>query len=279
MYEQEGILSAVGRTPLVRLSRIGRENDIRVYAKLEFMNPGGSSKDRPGAAILAEALRSGIIRPGSTVIESSSGNMAISLAQVCAYHGLGLIVVVDPKTTKQNLRIMQALNSRIEYVSEPIRIQGNFLTARLKRVQELLTEVKDSYWPNQYANTQNALVHYNTTMKEIVELLPQIDYLFCGVSTCGTLNGCARYVKDYGMRTKLIAVDAAGSAIFGGPPSKRLLPGLGAVITPELCPKELVEEVVYVSDIESIQGCRKLVRKKRFSREVPPEEFSRRSRS
>lgn len=126
MYEQEGILSAVGRTPLVRLSRIGRENDIRVYAKLEFMNPGGSSKDRPGAAILAEALRSGIIRPGSTVIESSSGNMAISLAQVCAYHGLGLIVVVDPKTTKQNLRIMQALNSRIEYVSEPDPDTGNF---------------------------------------------------------------------------------------------------------------------------------------------------------
>lgn len=257
---KEGILSAIGGTPLIRLSRLSSDRPLHVYAKLEFLNPGGSTKDRAAYSIIKKALDSGELHSGSVIVESSSGNMAIALAQVCGYFGLKLICVVDPKTTGLNLQIMRALGAQIDLVDKPDPETGEFLTARLKRVQQLLHEVEHSFWPNQYANRNNANAHYETTMREIAEQAGDVDYLFCGVSTCGTIHGCVQYIRDHRMKTKVIAVDAVGSIIFGGEPKKRLLPGIGAVIVPELCPKEGIHEVIHVSDMESIYGCRKLLK-------------------
>ncbi len=256
----EGILSTVGNTPLVRLTRVFKDCHFRFFAKLEGLNPGGSAKDRPALNILKEAMNADEIRPGSVVIESSSGNLGIGLAQACRYFGLRFICVVDPKTTQQNIRILKAYGAEIDLVADPDPVSGEFLEARINRVRTLLRTIKGSFWPNQYANLANAGAHYKTTMREIAAALyGEVDYLFCATSTCGTIRGCAEYALDHDLRTKIMAVDAVGSVIFGGKPAKRLLPGHGAGRRPELYHASLADECIHVTDLDCVVGCRRLV--------------------
>jgi len=254
------ILDAIGGTPLVRLSKLFGDAGLDVYAKLEALNPGGSIKDRPAYNILSRALAAGDINSKTTVVESSSGNFAIGLAQVCGYLGLPLICVVDIKTTAQNVRIIEAYGARVDLVSKPDPVTGEYLQARLNRIKEILASVPNAFWPNQYANRNNSGSHYGSTMPEIVEVLgPELDYVVLATSTCGTLRGCADYVREQGLRTRIVAVDAAGSVIFGRPQGKRLLPGHGAGIVPTLFNNDLAQLVVHVSDLDCVLGCRRLV--------------------
>jgi N-(2-amino-2-carboxyethyl)-L-glutamate synthase len=258
---QSGVLSAIGKTPLIQLTRVLKDIPFRLYAKLEALNPGGSTKDRPAATIIEHGLETGLIRSGTVVIESSSGNMGIGLAQACAYYGLRFICVVDPKVTSQNIRLLKAYGAEIDHVRDPDPVTGDFLQARIKRVQTLLRLTGNSFWPNQYANVYNPRAHYQT-MREIDQMLDgKIDYLFCATSTCGTLRGCAEYVRARGLQTKIFAVDAVGSVIFGGPNLKRLIPGHGAAIRPELYQAGLSDSCVRVNDLDCIIGCRRLIRK------------------
>jgi N-(2-amino-2-carboxyethyl)-L-glutamate synthase len=250
-----GILSAIGRTPLVKLNNLFRKSGLEVHAKMELMNPGGSAKDRPALWMIREAWKEGTIKPGSIIVESSSGNMAISLAMICNYLGLRFICVIDSRTTEMNIRLLKASGAEIDFVAHPDPDTGEFLPARLKRVQQLLATFPGSFWPNQYANSNNYLAHYHTTMKEIIDQLGQVDYLFGAVSTCGTIRGCAEYAKDHGLSTKIVAVDAEGSAIFGGNSEKRRFPGLGAGIVPPFCRSDIVDRVVHISDRDIVAGC------------------------
>ena len=257
----ESILSTIGRTPLVSLTRVIPDCPFLLFAKLEGFNPGGSAKDRPALYILREAMRTGAVKVGTVVVESSSGNLGIGLAQACRYLGLRFICVVDPKTTAQNIRILKAYGAEIDLVSKPDPATGEFLQARINRVQNLLETIEDSFWTNQYANLLNAQAHYRTTMREIAtELDGRLDYLFVSTSTCGTLRGCAEYIQDHHLRTKIIAVDARGSVIFGGQAAKRLIPGHGAARRPELFRANLAVECVRVTDLDCVVGCRRLVR-------------------
>ena len=256
-----GFLSTIGHTPLVKLGRLFPESGITVYGKLELLNPGGSAKDRPALRMLQEAWKEGRIGRGSVIIESSSGNMANSLAMICRCLELRFISVIDPRTTEANIKIMQALGAEISYVAEPDPATGEFLPARLQRVEQLLRTIPGSYWPNQYANTNNYLAHYHTTMKEIAEQLHRVNYLFCSVSTCGTIRGLAEYVRDHQLATRIVAVDAEGSAIFGGNKEKRRFPGLGAGIVPPFCGPDLADHIVHVSDWEMVESCRALAQK------------------
>jgi 2,3-diaminopropionate biosynthesis protein SbnA len=255
-----GILSTIGDTPLVRLNRLLPLAGFQVYAKLESFNPGGSIKDRPALLILEVALHSGEIGPGTVVVESSSGNMGIGLAQVCRYHGLRFICVVDPKTSAQNLRVLRAYGAEVDLVSEPDPVSGEFLLARLNRVQALIREIDGAFWPNQYANQHNPEAHYRMTMREMAaELAGKVDVLFVATSTCGTIRGCAEYVRDLGLSTRMVAVDALGSLIFSNQRAKRMIPGLGAGMRPPLCEPALIDDVVHVNDLECVVGCRRLV--------------------
>jgi len=254
-----GILSAIGNTPLVELTRIFSDKRFRLYAKLEALNPGGSMKDRPALKILMEGMESGDISPGTVVIESSSGNMGIGLAQVCSVLGLKFICVVDPKTTSQNIRLLEAYGAQVDQVTEPDPATGEYLQARLNRVQALLSSTRKGFWPNQYANAHNAIAHHQT-MHEIVTALDTVDFLFCATSTCGTLRGCAEYVRERALGTKIIAVDAVGSVIFGGPRAKRLVPGHGAAVRPELYQPDLADRCIHVTDLDCVTGCRRLAR-------------------
>jgi len=256
----EGVLSVIGNTPLIKLNRIFRDVDFDLYAKLEGLNPGGSTKDRSAASIIKHGIASGAIRRGTVVIESSSGNMGIGLAMACSYYDLSLICVVDPKTTQQNLNLLKAYGARVDMVREPDPRTGEYLQARINRVQELLRTTKNSFWSNQYANLDNPLAHQQT-MREIATVLDnKVDYLFCATSTCGTMRGCGDYVREHGLNTQMVAVDAIGSIIFGGKKAKRLIPGHGAAVRPQLYREDLADEVVLVSDLSCVVSCRRLVR-------------------
>lgn len=257
---KNSVLEAVGQTPMVRMARLFEESGLEVYGKLEALNPGGSIKDRAAYNILTHALDAGVINHDTTVVESSSGNFAIGLAQVCTYLGLRLVCVVDIKTTALNIAIIEAYGARVDLVDKPDPESGEYLKARLKRVQQILASVPNGFWPNQYANADNSGAHFGHTMPEIVESLgTDIDFLVLSVSTCGTLRGCADYVHKRGLKTKVVAVDAMGSVIFGRPSGKRLLPGHGAGIVPTLFKPDLADIVVHVSDLDCVLGCRRLV--------------------
>lgn len=256
----DNVLSTIGNTPLIRLSRLMPDAGFEVYAKLEGMNPGGSAKDRPALNIIRRAVEAGKIRPGTVVIESSSGNMGIGISQVCRYYGLRFICVVDSLTTRQHLLLLEAYGAEIEIITDDGGLPGGLLRARLARVQELCSQYPDSYWVNQYANPDNFLSHYHNTAREIFEALGgQVDYLFCPTSTCGILRGCTEYVRAHKLTTKIFAIDAEGSSIFAAPSGKRLLPGHGAGRRPELCSDGLLDELILVSDADCVRGCRTLI--------------------
>ncbi|WP_337913444.1 2,3-diaminopropionate biosynthesis protein SbnA [Paenibacillus arenosi] len=256
------MMTVIGNTPVVKLQRLFKHASFDAYVKLEMLNPGGSIKDRPAKVMLQEALREGKLRPGSVVVESSSGNLAIGLAQICNLIGCTFICVVDPRTTLTNIRILRAYGARIDLVREPDSATGEYLPARLARVRHWLRKLPHAFWPNQYGNMNNPLSHQQTTMAEIATDLPRIDYLLCGVSTCGTIRGCIEYIRANRLATKVIAVDALGSSIFGSnrPKQRRLLPGLGAAVRPALCPEDGIDDIVEVDDLECIIGCRRLAR-------------------
>ncbi|MFD5029511.1 2,3-diaminopropionate biosynthesis protein SbnA [Streptomyces sp. NPDC058405] len=257
-----GILDAVGHTHLVELSGLLPRFPSRVFAKLEAFNPGGSVKDRSALSMLLGKIRNGELVPGrSTVVESSSGNLAIGIAQICRYFGLDFICVVDPKTTQQNLAILRAYQVTVDMVTALDPDTGAYLPTRVKRVRELVDSTPGAYWPNQYANPLNPQAHVQT-MREIDQALDgRVDYLFCSTGTGGTMTGCARYIRERGLSTTLVGVDAMGSVLFGGPSGPRLLPGHGAAVRPELFDPTLADEVVLVSDLDCVVGCRTLTQR------------------
>ncbi|QDV23617.1 2,3-diaminopropionate biosynthesis protein SbnA [Aureliella helgolandensis] len=252
----EGILNTVGHTPLVRFGRFLDEPSVELFAKLEAMNPGGSAKDRPALQMLNHAIAAGEIDESTTIVESSSGNMGIGLAQACRYYGLQLICVVDPHAQPQNIAIMRALGAQIEQVSEPFG--GSYLSARLMRVRQLLHSTPASFWPNQYANLQNPQAHFEGTIREIDEALNgDFDFLFVATSSTGTARGCRDYLRSKGRNVKVVAVDAEGSVLFGGKLGERLIPGLGAGRKPRLAKDQTFDEVRRVSDFDCVVGCRR----------------------
>jgi 2,3-diaminopropionate biosynthesis protein SbnA len=256
----QGILGCIGGTPLVELDGLLRDVPARVFAKLEFANPGGSIKDRTALNMLLGGIESGELVPHrSVVIESSSGNLAVGIAQICRYYGLRFICVVDAKTTPQNLAILHAYQAEIELIEEPDPATGEFLPRRLERVRELLAREPYGYWPNQYANPRNPQAHHRT-MREIVDALPgDLDFIFCATSTCGTLTGVTEYVREHRLGTTVVAVDAVGSAIFGDESRRRLIPGHGASAPPPLLDPAGTWPVVHVSDLDCVVGCRRLM--------------------
>lgn len=257
-----GILAAVGETPLVRLDRLIPGARFRLWAKLEMLNPGGSIKDRPAAAILEEGLRAGRLGPETLIVEQSAGNMGIGLAQACRYLGLRFVCVVDPKTTEQNLKVLRCYGAEIDCVEQPDPLTHEYLPAKLARVRQIVAESPDAFWPNQYENRGNPGSHYHATMAEVAAALDgAVDWLFVGTSTCGTLLGCGEYVRDHALPTRIVAVDALGSWIFGGRRRKRLIPGLGAAAHPPFLDRALISGHLHVDDLDCVAGCRRLVRR------------------
>lgn len=255
----DGVLDAVGGTPLVRLRRFLPSDHIAVYAKLEAANPGGSAKDRPAAAMISDALARGALTPGMRVVESTSGNLGVGLAQACRFHGVPLTCVVDTRANTASIRRMRALGAEVVVVTEPDPETGDLLAARLRMVERMVAADPGVFWPRQYANPSNPRAHFDGTMREIHEALDgRLDAVVVPVGTTGTLVGCGDYLEAIGSPARIIAVDAVGSVLFGGSPGPRLLPGLGAGVVPPLAGRARCDEVLRVSDLDCVVGCRRL---------------------
>ena len=257
-----GILGSIGGTPLVKLEKIFESLHFDCFAKLEGLNPGGSSKDRPSVAIIERALQTGEINSDTLIIEGSSGNTGIGLAQVCAYHGLRFLCLVDPKVTQQNVDILAAYGAEVEMIEHPDPETDEYLPAKLNRIDEILQTVKNSFWVNQYASPENLGAHYRSTVREVLRDLDgnMLDYIFIATATCGTIRGCLDFLMDHNYPTKVIAVDALGSQIFSKTKHRRLTPGLGSAIRPKLTPTKGVHKFIQVTDFDCVVGCRRLAR-------------------
>lgn len=250
---------STGETPLVRLSAATTGCSAAVYAKLESHNPTGSIKDRVAAEILSDALAQADFDRFTSIVESSSGNLGIALAYYGACLGMGTSIVVDPNATAEALQMMRLHGARPVLVTTPDE-GGGYLKSRIAKVRKLVESQSGWYWPDQYRNPANPRAHYRWTMPEIIRQLGFVpDTLLCATSTTGTLMGCATYLKDQGCKTRIVAVDATGSALFGQPPGRRLIPGHGASVQAPLLDRSLVDDVVHVNDEDCIRGCRLLL--------------------
>jgi 2,3-diaminopropionate biosynthesis protein SbnA len=265
-FGYRSVLETIGGTPLIELTGFLPGGGVRLFLKLEAANPGGSAKDRPAAAMIEGAVRSGHLRRGSVVIESSSGNMGVGLAQACAWYGLRFICVVDPRAHSGTVATMRALGAEIDLVEVPEGPNANLLAARLARVAHLVDRMDGAFWPNQYANALNPASHALGTMAEIDEALEgQVDGVFVGVGTTGTLGGCLDFVTANARPTRVTAVDAVGSILFGGEAGERRIPGMGAGRVPPLARRRWGSTsggppVLRVTDLDCVVGCRRLAR-------------------
>ena len=254
------ILDAVGSTPLVRLERYLPGRDVELWLKLEGVNPGGSVKDRPALEMLRDAVARGRLAEGGTVIESSSGNMGVGLAQACRYLGLRFICVVDTRAAAEKVATMRAFGAEVEVVREPDPATGDLLAARIARVAGLCAEIPGAFWPDQYENPANPRAHAVGTMREIDEALAgRVDCVLVPASTTGTLAGCQQYLRERGSDAEVIGVDAVGSALFGGERAYRRLPGLGAGLETGISRRAAPVRIERMSELECVIGCRRLI--------------------
>ncbi|RKH08050.1 2,3-diaminopropionate biosynthesis protein SbnA [Corallococcus sp. CA053C] len=231
---------------------------VELHAKLEGQNPVGSIKDRPAVWVLKRAAERGDLTEGSTIVESSSGNFASALATYARLLGLKFIPVIDPNITPGYESFLQRTCEQVVKVTERDDM-GGFLKTRLLKVRELCASIEGAFWPNQYGNPDVVEAHYWLTGEEIRRTFKTLDYVFIGVSTGGTIAGVSRRLKEAFPSVQVVAVDAQGSVIFGGPAGKRYIPGIGASVKPELVNHALIDDVVMIPEHETVQCCRELL--------------------
>jgi 2,3-diaminopropionate biosynthesis protein SbnA len=228
-----------------------------LYLKCEGFNFAGSIKLKAAAEMVAMAERDGTLGPDSVLVESSSGNLGVALSMVLASRGRRFECVTDIRCNPVAVRLMESYGAIVHVLDEPGH-DGGFLTARLDYVRNLCALDERYVWLNQYANPGNWAAHYRSTGPEILKQFPDVEVLFVGAGTTGTLMGCARYVRDENLPVRVVAVDAVGSVTFGRPPARRLIPGLGTSTPPAIFDQSFVDDVVHVSEPDSIAMCRRL---------------------
>ncbi|GAA3873054.1 2,3-diaminopropionate biosynthesis protein SbnA [Streptomyces lacrimifluminis] len=230
---------------------------IPLFLKCEGFNFAGSIKMKAAYEMVTAAERDGRLRPGSVLVESSSGNLGVALSVLAASRGYRFLCVTDSRCNAQAIRLMEALGSRVHVIDHP-DLHGGFLGARIGYVRALCASDERYVWLNQYANEGNWRAHYRTTAPAIARRFPGLDVLFVGAGTTGTLMGCARWFWQWNRRVRIVAVDAVGSVTFGGPPGPRMIPGLGTSVRPQLLDESYIDEVIRVEEPDAVRVCRRL---------------------
>jgi 2,3-diaminopropionate biosynthesis protein SbnA len=248
----------VGQTPIQAISLLIDGVERRVSLKLEGANPTGSMKDRTAYALVQDLSARNILKEDSVIVESTSGNLGVSLALQCKARGYKFIAVVDQKTTLENIAKMEALGAHLEIISQPDDY-GGYLLSRLQRVQELC-ETHDNYlWTDQYSNPANPLIHYTQTGPEIYRQMGGVvDAIFVPVSTGGTLAGIGRFFREVSPSTRIVGVDAYGSVVFGSPPATRKLTGIGSSRLSSFLDDNVYDEHIIIKDEEAFMFCNML---------------------
>jgi cysteine synthase A len=229
-----------------------------LFLKCEGFNFAGSIKLKAATEMVEAAERDGVLTPGATLVESSSGNLGVALSMIAANRGYGFLCVTDVRCNLATIQLMEALGSEVHVITEPA--EEGFLGARIAYVRGLCASDSRYVWLDQYNNPANWGAHYRTTAPEIAREFSDLDVLFVGAGSTGTLMGCARYFRDWHRRVHVVAVDTVGSVTFGGAPGPRMIPGLGTSIRPPLLDESCVDDVVLVEERDTIRMCRQLAR-------------------
>ncbi|WP_019075323.1 2,3-diaminopropionate biosynthesis protein SbnA [Streptomyces hokutonensis] len=232
---------------------------IPLHLKCEGFNFAGSVKLRAATSMVVTGLRNGLIGDGSTLVESSSGNLGVALSVVTAARSIPFVCVTDPKCNPATVKLMRALGSEVVVVDRP-DASGGYLSARKALVRELCESNTGYVWLNQYENPANWLAHYENTAPLIAKQFPDLDVLFVGTGTGGTLSGCAQYFRENRPGVRIVAVDTVGSVNFGLAAGPRHLPGLGAGEPMPFVRRDLVDDVVPVPERDAVRMCRRLAR-------------------
>ncbi len=255
---KERLSPPVGKTPLVRITRLTRDAKVIVLAKLESANPTHSIKDRVARQMIADAERRGQVKAGTAIIEPTSGNLAISLASLCARQGLRLVLVMPESVTTERVKLLKAMGA--EVVLTPKR-EGMIGAAR--QATEIAGRDPAKYFmPQQFKNPAGPAAHERTTARELwKDTQGTIDILVSAVGTGGTITGCARFLKKKKPGIRIVAVEPASSAVLsGGKPGPHAIVGIGAGFVPSLLARELIDEVVAVTDQAALETTRLLAR-------------------
>jgi 2,3-diaminopropionate biosynthesis protein SbnA len=244
----------IGNTDLVKLIYPGNS----LYAKLEFLNFSGSVKARAAYWMLKEAIARGEVNPQTTIVESSSGNMAIALASICKILQLRFIPVIDPNINRDYETLLKLLTPEVIKVSKRDST-GGYLLTRIEEVNRLCNTNSDIFWTNQYENPDNWKAYQYTMVDEIARQIDDLQYLFVAVSSGGTITGLSNGLKQYFPDMKVIAIDIEGSLIFQNQPKVRYISGLGSSKVPAIISEASIDDIMILTHQEIIQGSKDLL--------------------
>ena len=246
----ESVLDLIGNTPMVQLPRVGAGLPCPVVAKLETTNPGGSSKDRPAVTMIDEAEKAGLLKPGGTIIEPTSGNTGVGLAIVAAQRGYKCLFVMTDKVSSEKVSLLEAYGA--EVVVCPVAVAPDDPRSYYSTAERLVNEVPNAYRPNQYRNQANPKAHYESTGPEIWEQTKgKVTHFVAGAGTGGTITGVGRFLKEQSSTVQIIAADPMNSVYSGGDGRPYLVEGVGEDFWPDTYDPKVVDTTIAISDAES----------------------------
>lgn len=251
------ILELIGRTPLVKLNRIVGKSDADVYLKLEYFNPGGSVKDRIALSMIEGAEERGELKPGSTILEPTSGNTGIGLAMVAAAKGYRAILVMPDTMSIERRNLLKAYGAELVLTPGAEGMKG-----AIEKAAEIKKENPDYFIPQQFENPDNVKVHYETTAKEILEQTGgELDAFIAGIGTGGTITGVGRVLKENNRDVQIVAVEPSGSPVLsGGKPGPHKIQGIGAGFVPGILDTEIYDEILKIDNEEAFEWARRAAR-------------------
>ncbi len=253
----EEITEIVGETPLLHLKRIAPPGAADIYAKLEYLNPGGSIKDRAAIGIIRRAEQEGLLREGATIFEATAGNTGIGLALIGVNRGYKVVLFVPEKFSQEKVIIMRALGAEVTRTPDAEGMEG-----AIKRMREAAASTPNSFVAGQFENQANPDFHYETTAKEIYEQMEgRVDAVVIGAGTGGTFTGVARYIKEKNPNALAIVVETVGSVLGGGPKGTHKIEGIGASFIPKTFDGSLADQIVAVSDPDAFNTVKELAAK------------------
>jgi cysteine synthase A len=253
----EDITELVGETPMLHLHHITPAGAADVYAKLEYLNPGGSVKDRAAIGIIKKAEQQGLLRKGSTILEATAGNTGVGLALIGVSRGYRVIFCVPEGFSEEKVKIMRALGAEVMRTPEEDGMMG-----AIRKIKELAASIPNSFTALQFENQANPEYHYQTTAREIYEQMQgNVDAIVVGVGTGGTFSGIARYMKEKNPNVLTVAVETQGSILQGGAPGKHKVEGIGVSFIPKTFDARIADEIIMVNDPEAFNTVCELARK------------------
>jgi cysteine synthase A len=250
----DDITQLVGQTPLLKLTKLAPPDSAAVYAKLEYLNPGGSVKDRAAVGMIRRAEEQGLLRPGGTIVEATAGNTGIGLALIGVNRGYQVVLFVPERFSEEKVIIMRALGAEVIRTPESEGMQGAIRQAQARAARD-----RNSFMAAQFENPANPDYHYETTAPEIFEQMDgRIDAVVIGSGTAGTFTGVARYLKMRLSKVLSVVVETQGSVLGGGPPGEHKVEGIGASFVPKNFDPSVCDEIMMVKDPEAFEMVKEL---------------------